>query len=270
MKPKENGRAKADARGFLTMKTIFKVALATLTIAGTSGLAHADLNYNGEVGLPINPTAQVPQQGGVRLQGNYYDLGSSTNFYSVGVAVRPSAKAPFEINGAVNYLDANGVSSGSKTRFSVGAKYLFTRETDKLGVRLAAGVGYSEVTTLQNTRGYLVASKSFGNATNETNPSIIGHLGVRYDHYQVKGFSGSTNRASVFAGAEVPLTRTGEVQAVGEFGTKTIKGGSAPYSLGLRYRAAEQPFGATVGIQRSGFAGNDGRIFVQVGYTFGK
>jgi len=244
------------------MKNIFKVALATLAITGMSGAAHADLNYNGEVGLPINPTAQIPQAtGGFRLQGNYYDLGGA-DVYSLGGAVRASKTAPIEVNGAVNYVDGGG----NDVRFSVGAKYLFSRESDPAGVRLAAGVGYSELGGLKNARGYLVGSKSFGNPV-EGKASITGHLGLRYDHFD----SGTdSDKASVFAGAEVPFTSTGDFQLVGEIGTKVIDGGKFPYSAGIRYRASQQPFGATIGVQRLGFAtNNDARLFVQLGYTFG-
>lgn len=249
------------------MKRIWNVALATLALAGTSGIAHADLNENGEVGLPINPTAQVPQAGGFRLQGNYYDLANKASLYSLGAAVRVSDKAPIEVNGAVNYLDVRGGSS--KTKFSVGAKYLFTRETDPLGVRVAAGVGYSEYSFIKNTRGYIVASKSFGNVVpGAGEASITGHLGVRYDRFSASGVP-SSNKASVYVGAEVPLVRTGEFQALGEIGSKVAKGTSTPYSLGLRYRPTQQPFGATIGIQRLGFLTNRSRVFAQIGYTFG-
>ncbi len=242
------------------MKNIFKVALATLAIAGMSGAAKADLNFNGEVGLPINPTAQIPQAGGFRLQGNYYDLGGA-DLYSVGGAIRASRTSPLEINGAVNYVDGGG----DDVRFSVGAKYLFSRESDGAGVRLAAGVGYSELSNLKNTRGYVVASKSLSNPV-EGRVSATGHLGLRYDHYN----GGAGGRASVFVGAEVPVTRTGDLQVIGEFGTKVVDGGNSPYSLGLRYRAAQQPFGATIGIQRLGFTSDNSRLFVQLGYTFGR
>ncbi len=249
------------------MKNTFKVALATLVLAGMSGAAHADLNYNGEVGLPLNPTAQIPQEGGFRLQGNYYDLGNSVNFYSVGGAIRASKTAPIEINGAVNYVDGGG---SNDVRFSVGAKYLFSKESDKAGVRLAAGAGYSEYsisgTALKNTRAYLVASKSFGNPV-EGRSSITGHLGVRYDHYE---FGGNSDKGSVYAGVEIPVTPTGEVQLLGEVGSKVADGGDVPYSVGLRYRPAQKPFGATVGIQRAGITSNDPKVFVQLGYTFGK
>jgi len=243
------------------MKNTFKVALATLAIAGMSGAAHADLNYNGEVGLPINPTAQVPSTtGGFRLQGNYYDLGGA-DLYSLGGAVRASKTAPIEINGAVNYVDGGG----DDVRFSVGAKYLFSRESDPAGVRLAVGAGYSELSSLKNTRAYAVASKSFGNPV-DGRVSATGHLGVRYDHYNV----GDSDKASVFVGAEVPVTPKGDIQILGEAGTKVIDGGDFPYSLGLRYRASQQPFGATIGVQRLGITGNNNaRLFVQLGYTFG-
>ncbi|BCM90869.1 hypothetical protein IAD21_02731 [Abditibacteriota bacterium] len=251
------------------MKNIFKVALATLAIAGMSGAAHADLNYNGEVGLPLNPTAQIPQEGGFRLQGNYYDLGSSSRLYSVGGAIRASKTAPIEVNGAVNYVDGN--AGNNDVRFSVGAKYLFSRETEPAGVRLAAGVGYSEYSLstdhLKNARAYLVGSKSFGNPV-EGKTSITGHLGLRYDHFEFGG--GDSDKASVFAGVEIPVTPTGEIQLLGEVGSEVADGGNVPYSVGIRYRPMQKPFGATIGVQRVGIANDDPKLFVQIGYTFGK
>lgn len=260
---KSKSESEAAVSFFNPMKSIFKVALATIALAGTSGAAHADLNYNGEVGLPINPTAQIPSTtGGFRLQGNYYDLGGA-DLYSIGGAARASKTSPIEVNGAVNYLDGGG----NDVRFSIGAKYLFTRETDPAGVRIAAGAGYSQYSDLKNARAYVVASKSFGNPV-EGKASITGHLGARYDNYD--GTGSSSNKFSGFAGVEVPVTSKGDFQVVGEIGSKVADGGKFPYSAGIRYRANQQPFGATVGVQRLGISGNnDPKIFVQLGYTFG-
>ncbi len=257
------------------MKTIWNVALATIALAGMSGAAHADLNQVGEVGLPLNPTAQIPQAGGFRLQGNYYDagraFGGTIREYSVGGAIRAGQKLPLEVSGNINY--SNGAGSNKKTLFGIGAKYLFSRENDPIGVRLAVGAGYGETDggfllgNLRNYHAYAVATKSLGQLTQGRVP-ITGHLGLRYDNYKASGFNG-TNRASVYLGAEVPVTPTGEVQVLGEIGTKVIKGGGSPYSAGLRYRPTQQPFGATIGIQRQGVLDNKGRIFIQIGYTFG-
>ena len=52
---------------------------------------------------------------------------------------------------------------------------------------------------------------------------ITGHLGVRYDNFDA--FGGSADKFSVFAGAEVPITQTGDISAVGEVGTKIADGG---------------------------------------------
>jgi len=256
------------------MKTIWNVALATIALAGMSGAAKADLNQVGEVGLPLNPTAQIPQAGGFRIQGNYYDqgriLGDSLKNYSLGAAIRAGQTLPLEISGNVNR--SQGTASNKKTDFGVGAKYLFSRENDAIGIRTAAGIGYDQTDggliagNLKNYHAYLVASKSLGELTQGRVP-ITGHLGLRYDRYQASG--AKSNTASIYAGAEVPITPSGTFQAIGEIGTKVVKGGGAVYSAGVRFRPNQQPFGATVGIQRQGIFSNKSRIFVQIGYTFG-
>lgn len=252
------------------MKNVCKVAVATIALAGMSGAAHADLNAQGEVGLPLNPTAQIPQAGGFRLQGNYYDnqfAGDKISLYSLSGAIRAGQTTPLEISANVNR--SNGNASQKSTNFGVGAKYLFSRETDPLGVRTAAGIGYNEFDILKNYHAYLVASKSFGNVVPGAGAaSITGHLGVRYDRYQALGIT--SNRPSIYAGAEVPLTRTGEFQVLGEIGSKVVSGGGSPYSIGVRFRPRQQPFGATVGLQRLGTFDSKGRLFAQVGYTFGR
>jgi len=256
------------------MKTIWNVALATIALAGMSGAAKADLNQVGEVGLPLNPTAQLPQAGGFRIQGNYYDqgriLGDPLKNYSIGAAIRAGQTLPLEISGNVNR--SQGRASNKKTDFGVGAKYLFSRENDAIGIRTAAGIGYDQTDggfiagNLKNYHAYLVASKSLGDLTQGRVP-ITGHLGLRYDRYQASG--AKSNTASIYAGAEVPITSTGTFQALGEIGTKVVKGGGSPYSAGIRFRPKQQPFGATVGIQRQGIFDSKSRIFVQIGYTFG-
>jgi hypothetical protein len=261
------GEKNASGQQNTRMKNISKVALATIALAGMSGAAHADLNAQGEVGLPLNPTAQIPQTGGFRLQGNYYDNqfgGDKISLYSLSGAIRAGATTPLEISANVNR--SNGGASSKDTKFGLGAKYLFSREGDAIGVRTAAGIGYNEFDILKNYHAYVVASKYFGTVTGERVP-ITGHLGLRYDRYQALGIT--SNRPSIYAGAEVPLTRSGEFQVLGEIGSKVVSGGGSPYSLGVRFRPKQQPFGATVGIQRTGVFDSKGRIFAQVGYTFG-
>lgn len=251
------------------MNKFSPVALATIALAGMSGAAHADLNAQGEVGLPLNPTAQIPQAGGFRIQGNYYDqarvLGDPLREYSLSAAIRAGQTLPLEISANINRSD--GLASNKDTKFGFGAKYLFSRENSPVGFRTAAGVGYNEFDILKNYHAYVVASKYFGTITGERVP-ITGHLGLRYDRYEALGVK--SDKASIYAGAEVPLTRTGEFQVLGEIQSKVASGGSAPYSIGVRYRPAQRPFGATVGLQRQGVLDSKGRLFVQLGYTFGR
>ena len=235
-------------------KIINSVALATVALAATAGAAHADLNINGAVGLPLNPTAQIPAAGGARIQGNYYDLGNSTSYYGLFAAARVGEK--IEVNGGINKLE------NYKSGFSIGAKYLISRETDPTGVRLAVGAGYNQA-LLKNTNAYVVASKYLGGVDNGRTP-ITGHLGVRYDNFN--GGGANADKFSVFVGAEVPLSQSG-LTAVGEVGTKIADGGNTPYSISVRYRRDAQPFGASVGLGQTGL-GDGTRLFAQVGYTF--
>ena len=241
-------------------KIISSVALATVAVAATAGSARADLNINGAVGLPLNPTAQIPAQGGARVQANYYDLGNSTSYYGLFGAARVGER--IEVNGGINKLNSD-FSVLDRSGFSIGAKYLITRESDPAGVRLAAGVGYNRA-LLKNTNAYLVGTKYLGAADGGRIP-ITGHLGVRYDNFD--GGIGSSDKFSVFLGAEVPITQTGDFSAVGEIGTKIADGGGTPYSIGVRYRPQGRPFGASVGLSQVGI-GDGSRVYAQLGYTF--
>ncbi len=231
--------------------------LAVAAVAATlTGVAHADSTINGAIGLPLNPTAQIPNEGGIRVQGDYFDANGG-EFYGIHAAGRVGDR--LEINGGVERISGGG----NQTGIAIGAKYLISRETEKPGVRLAAGVGYSKV-LLDNIHGYLVASKYLGQLSEGRTP-ITGHLGLRYDHFDAG--LGNSDKASVFAGVEAPFTREGDLAFVGELGSKIVNGGSTPYSASLRYRPAGQPYSASVGVQRYGlFTGSN--LFVQVGYTF--
>jgi hypothetical protein len=246
------------------MNNTFKAALAAALMFGSAQVAHADLNLSGEVGLPLNPTAQIPEPGGVRLQANYYDGGDAGSgdgkFYGLYGAGRAGDK--LEISGGIDRLDGQG-GGIDKTGAAIGVKYLFTKESDPAGVRFAVGAGYDHA-LLKNYHVYGVATKYLGSVSGDKVP-VVGHLGLRYDHW---GSVIDDNKVSVFAGAEVPLSRTGEFQVVGEIQSKNVSGGKVPYSASLRYRPAGKPFGVSAGWQRQGVI-SDGGFFVQLGYTFG-
>ncbi len=240
------------------MKNCFAVALATLALAGLSGAARADLTLSGAVGLPLNPTAQIPQEEGARIQGNYFRQGSGVNNYSLVGATRVGDG--LEINGGVTRLDGGAFE---RTGPAIGVKYLFSRESDPVGIRFAVGAGYDRA-LLNQTYLYAVGTKYLGAVTGERIP-ISAHLGIRYDRFDAGGIN--SNKASVYAGAEVPIVADGSFQAVGEIQSRNADGGSIPYSAAIRYRPKGQPFGASVGVARQGLAGNG--FFAQIGYSFG-
>jgi hypothetical protein len=235
--------------------------LAAAVVIGSAQGARADLNLTGEVGLPINPTAQVPSQGGIRLQGDYWDVGDDVKFYGVHAAGRVG-NAPLEISGGVSRLD---FSSDDETGLDIGIKYLFTRESDPAGIRIAAGAGYSKA-LFKNKHAYIVASKYLGEVTGERVPIIL-HGGVRYDRFDFGDNADNESKVSAFIGTEIPVTRTGEWQLVGELGSKVVDGGETPYSASIRYRPQGKGFGASLGIARHGL-GSDSGVFAQIGYTF--
>lgn len=251
------------------MNTSMKAALAATLVMGTAQAAHADLTLNGAVGLPLNPTAQVPNLNGVRVQADYFDMktaGANFKFYGLHAAGSPAENV--EINGGVERLrDPVGAGIG-KTGIAIGAKYLFTRETDPAGVRIAAGAGYSNA-LLRNAHGYVVASKYLGAITGERQP-VIGHLGVRYDRFTIPGGGGRSNRASVYAGAEVPVTPNGAFSVLGEVQSKNndFGGAKVPFSAAVRFRPVGQGFSVTVGVARQGLINTGGKMFAQLGYTF--
>lgn len=249
------------------MKKTMKAALAATLALGLGQVAQADLSLNGAVGLPLNPTAQVPDAGGVRLQGNYYDGGDAGagNTKYMGLVAAGSLSPNLEISGGMTRLSGAGAGV-DKTGVAIGAKYLFTRESDPAGVRLAVGAGYAQA-MLRNTHAYAVATKHI--AMGDDKLPLTGSLGLRYDAWDlVPGApGGKDNKLSIFAGAEVPLSRTGDVHFVAELGSKNATGASSPYSVGLRYRPAGRPFGASVGYQRQGVFSTGG-LYAQIGYTW--
>jgi len=241
------------------MNKTLKAALAAVVVVGSAQAARADLTLTGAVGLPINPTAQIPAQGGVRVQGDYWDVGDETKFYGIHAAGRVG-KAPLEISGGVSRLD---YSSDDETGVDLGIKYLFTRETDPAGVRIALGAGYSKALS-ENKHAYLVASKYMGTITGERLPIIV-HGGLRYDRFDFGG--DDENKVSAFIGTEIPITRRGEWQLVGEIGSKVVDDGRVPYSASIRYRPQGKGFGASLGFARHGLSHDNG-FFAQIGYTF--
>lgn len=242
------------------------------------------LNISGAVGLPLNATAQIPDKGQWRVQGSYYDLGSletpvssyDQKKYGLYAAGR-LGNLPLEINVGISKMDvsASGLGYTSSdpldldgTGFSIGAKYQVWRSDDGTGMA-SIGLGYDK-SLYDNLYAYIVASKAV------TSRNIVGHIGLRYDHYKVDGIGSS--QPSVFIGAEVPLDKDGRFAIVGELQSKNAAdtdrdsyGGEMPYSLALRV-ASESGFSASVGIQRQGalsqFLDDSSGLFLQLGKSF--
>lgn len=255
-----------------TNKTKLSLKLASLAVALTAGMAlggaaQADLTRSGAVGLPLNPTAQMPAKGSVRVQANFSDLGdisgSDLNFAGIYAAGRLGDR--LEISGGLERLDGDRfLNPLDETNIALGAKYLLKPGgTD--GVAIAAGAGYSRA-LLRNKHAYVVASKSFNALSKSGRPSATGHLGVRYDDYRL--FGSNSGKASLYGGVEVPLDARGRLSAIGELQSKTSEFNTSryPFSAGVRYNASGN-FSATVGYMREGITGESG-FYGQVGKTF--
>ena len=264
----------------MNVKKTLKGLVAAAAIVASASAAKADLTVNGAVGLPLNPTAQIPAEGGIRAQGNYYDLGNidgeSTKLYGIYGAGRLGGN--LEINGGIEKVDGPdfGVNGDiNRTGFAIGAKYLFTRESDSPGVRIAAGIGYNKAQA-DNLYVYVVGTKYFGELTGERVP-VTGHLGLRYDRFDYDFISPladglQSNKASIFAGVEVPVTSSGDFSFVGELQSKnnSFEGSAIPFSASVRYRPQGQGLSASVGFQRRGlnYFDDQSGLFAQLGFTF--
>jgi len=258
------------------VKKTMKVALAATLMLSAASVARADQTINGAVGLPLNPTAQIPLPNGIRIQANYFDFDKDggTKLYGVYGAGRVGG-LPLEINGGLEKLSSD-FGPLDKSGIAIGAKYLLTRETDPVGVRIAAGVGYSRA-LLKNVHAYVVGTKYFGdvNTAGGGRAPVIGHLGLRYDRFDADlGFLGddTSSKLSLYGGVEVPLTGNGDFSAIGELQTKnnSFGGSRVPFSASVRFRPGtgeDRPFSASLGVQRQGLF-NESRLFGQVGYSF--
>lgn len=257
------------------MKHTWKVALAVAVIAGSAGVARADLTLDGQTGLFINPTAEVAKQDSGEIQADYQHIGSdygSVNVYGVGGAYGIADK--LEISGNYNYLKVSGGGSGHANDWRAGGKYQLLSQHDK-GFDLAVGGNYERISqgggsSLNHYNGYVAATKGFGYS--ESRAPIQATLGVRWDHYSASGMS--TSRASVYAGAAVPLSSDGQFSLIGEVGSKTIDGAKTPYAVGLRYHPKSSQFSIGAGFGRPNIfsqeSGANTTWFAQIGYNFGK
>lgn len=302
------------------MNKTLKAALAAFLAAGVTQVAHAqtvaspetstggntvyvdggdydyvaqgtnNLTFSGAVGLPLNPTANIPAPNTVRVQANYFDgprlndtlIGDvDTKYYGIFAAGRVG-DTPLEISGGVAKFSVDSAVGAvedtfDKTGLVIGAKYQLRGGDTPNGVRLAVGAGYNRA-YVKNTHAYLVASKSFGIGRR----SVAAHLGVRYDRfkYDVGGpFNASSGKFSVYGGAEVPLDRRGNFNLVGEIGTRTADKedflSNNPFSVSLRYQN-NKGFAISGGVARQslltnksvGYDVDDTRIFVTAGQTF--
>lgn len=258
-----------------TRMHLFGLTVVVACFTGAAGIARADLTLNGAVGLPLNPTAQIPGTDGIRVQGNYYDLGDvggDLNLLGVYGAGRLTDR--LEVNGGLERVSGDGALDPlDETSIAIGVKYLVTRQTEETGqdlggVRIAVGAGYSRA-LLRNKHAYVVATKDFSGLSGSGRPPGLVHLGLRYDDFDGGGaLAGDSSRVSIYGGIEVPLDRQGRLHAVGELQTKNSDFGSSefPYSASLRYRT-EAGFSASAGLARQGLTGDNG-LFVQVGKTF--
>jgi hypothetical protein len=251
------------------------------------GGMHNQLTISGAVGLPLNPTASMLPKGSARVQANYYKLWDDSDGSSdvdakiYGIYAATSVSDKLEVSVGYEKLSVGGNGSFADlvgdtfegSGAALGVKYMLNSPTNPKAVRIAIGAGYSRA-LYKNTHVYAVASKSFGSGRR------IGtaHFGIRYDRFKVNGNSSidsaSSSKASLFAGAEIPIDSAGRFSLVGEIQSKNANedfGGAMPYSLSLRYQNGSG-LGISAGIMRQGvlsdFVDGDSNLFIQVGKTF--
>jgi len=252
------------------MKHTWKAALAVATIAmiGTAGAAKADLNISGETGLILNPTAEIVKKGHPQVQANYYGFQGDYSEKSYGLYGAIQAADKLEINGGVDTFKSDD-PAWDYSGFAIGAKYQLLNQRDK-GFDLAVGAGYDKGLQ-RNEHVYIAATKAFENSGHRA--PIKGTVGLRWDSFRLGNDSDRDSKSSVYAGVQLPITRTGEFSLVGEIQSKNVDDGSMPYAIGVRYHPRGQAFSVSAGIQRQGIDsgyGQDSRLFVQAGYTFGR
>lgn len=265
-----------------TNSNILKAALAVAAVATTTSAARADLTISGAVGLPLNPTAQIPERGSVRVQANFTDLGSGTgitgnsgdlNLGGIYAAGRLGDR--LEISGGLERINGDKfLNPLDETNIAIGVKYLLTRQTEGAGqtlggTRVAVGAGYSRA-LLRNKHAYIVGTKDIGKLSAAGRPNGLMHLGLRYDDFDASGIlpGRDAGKASVYGGVEVPIDARGRLTAVAELQSKNSNFGTSefPYSASVRYRT-ERGFSASAGLMREGITGSSGP-FAQVGKTF--
>lgn len=257
------------------MKNMWKVALAAVALVGSASVAQADLTLDGQTGLFANPTAEIVKKGAPEIQANYNRLnadGEHINSFGVGFAFSPAEK--LELSAGLNRASINGYHLNDSR---IGLKYQFVNQAEK-GFDVAAGANYgSLVEGIDQITLFAAATKAF--SFSKDRAPVKGTLGVRWDRFSLG--SDSMSKGSVFAGADVPLTRDGQFSLVGEVGSKVIDQGQSTYAIGVRYRPKSSGFSAALGYGRLASSGSGAFIgaesgqsfhnfFAQVGYTFGK
>jgi hypothetical protein len=216
---------------------------------------------------PISTAALVPAAlvVGPAGAGN----GSGGRFHYSGIPLAGRLGDHFEISGGVSRLRVSGGASDglTKTGINLGIKYLINPDAREGDVQFAVGAGYDRA-LLKNVRAYGVASKAF--RVWEDRAPVMGHLGVRYDRFDLDDIGGpKSNRVSVFAGTEIPITRDGVFALTGEIQSKNNDFNEAkiPFSVGARYRPLGGGFTISAGYQRQGLI-SDAGFYAQVGYSF--
>ena len=194
------------------------------------------------------------------------DPGAKSTFHYQGFTLAGRIDKHFELSGGVTRLSVSGADSDlSKTGIALGVKYLIN--PDSRDIRYAIGGGYDGA-LLHNFRVYGVASKPFGGDAGSA--PIMGHLGIRYDQFNLDDLDGSNSkRVSVFAGIEYPLTRTGDLTLTGEIQSKNndLPDAKIPFSLGVNYNLANSGLTFSAGYQRQGLIDDEG-FYARVGYFF--
>jgi hypothetical protein len=270
--------------------------------------ANASQTMTGEGGLPLNPTANGIAPGSIESQAIYFDLGSEDGpsgatgpspsptpvftqgnvgtkalpkispldrykFSYYGATAAGRVAKNWEVSGGISHLRVSGdgpYDGLTKTGLNLGVKYLVNPDAPVENIHYAVGAGYDRA-LLKNWRAYAVASKGFNVKKGRT--PIMGHLGVRWDRYSLDdlgGFDGdSSSKVSIFAGTEIPVTRSGDFRLTGEIATRnnSFVQSMFAFAAGVIWGPSSSPFSVAAGIQRQGLIGDEG-WYAKIGYSF--
>ncbi|MEO6907643.1 MAG: hypothetical protein ABI210_07105 [Abditibacteriaceae bacterium] len=203
----------------------------------------------------LNPDANISSSLIPQVQANYNDLGDGAKSYGLYGAYSLGGKT--EIGAGIGHYNGDG---NLRSGFAANIKQSLIG-VPGVGTHVAYGIGYDGI-HFANLYTYLAGTQNFGSKL--TGHGLSATLGLRWDRF---GKEIDSTKTSVYGGMDFQLSD--KLHLIGELQSRNTKYDSpSPYAIGIRYSAFH---GITLGagLQRTGWDGDSGRLFAQVGYKFG-